>query len=117
MGDRIRLLAMQFYAHHGADDAERALGQRFEVDLELATDLRAAGESDNLDHALDYRAAYELVAAAMTPPCRLLEALAERIAGRVRARWPHVVVTVRVRKPSVPIGGVLAAAEVELTRP
>ena len=117
VSDVIRLTGMQFYAHHGADAGERELGQRFELDVELHLDLRLAGVADDLDATVNYRAVYELVRDAMEPPCLLLEALAERIAEGVRRDFAVAGVTVRVRKPAVPIGGVLAHAEVEIHRP
>ncbi len=107
---------MQFYAHHGADSGEQALGQRFEVDLEIETDLSAAGQSDQLADAVNYREVYELVATCMQPPCQLIEAVAERIAGRVLDRYDIDAVTVWVRKPSVPVGGVIGYSEVEIRR-
>jgi len=116
VGDRIRLTGMQLYAYHGVDPGERELGQRFEIDVELGLDLRAAGTGDDLDATVNYRAVYDLVAAAMDPPCLLLEAVAERIAQGILAGFAVDEVTVRVRKPSVPIGGVLQWAEVEITR-
>ncbi|MCZ7599445.1 MAG: dihydroneopterin aldolase [Gammaproteobacteria bacterium] len=108
---------MQFYAYHGVDPGERELGQRFEVDVELALDLRRAGAGDDLTATVNYRAVYDLAAATMDPPCLLLDAVAERIAAGVLAGFPVDQVTVRIRKPSVPIGGVLRHAEIELTRP
>lgn len=115
-GDVITLTAMQFYARHGADAGERALGQRFEVDVELHADLAAAGASDRLEDAIDYRAVYHLVAELFETPCLLLEAVAERIAAGILAGFAVREVVVRVRKPSVPIGGVLAHAQVEIRR-
>lgn len=116
MADTIRLLGMQFYAWHGADEGERHLGQRFEIDVEMQLDLRPAGETDDLDTTINYREVYHRVAAAMEPPCQLLEAVVERIATLVLDGFPVDQVTVRIRKPAVPIGGVLRCAEVEITR-
>jgi dihydroneopterin aldolase len=116
MSDVIRLTGMQFYAHHGVHPAERELGQRFEVDVELHADLSAAGRDDDLAAAVDYQAVYGRVRDAMEPPCRLLEAVAERIAAAIRGEFAVAAVVVRVRKPSVPMGGVLAGAEVEIRR-
>ena len=59
--DRIRLHNMVFYAYHGVYGAERELGQRFEVDVELETDLQAAGRADDIDLAVDYQNVYTLV--------------------------------------------------------
>ncbi len=116
--DRIRLCAMEFYGYHGALPAERDLGQRFVIDVEMALDLRPAGESDDLRRTVSYADVYDDVRAIVEgPACHLIEAVAERIAARVLAA--HAVVEevrVRVRKPEVPIRGVLDAAEVEIVR-
>ncbi len=116
MNDLIRLIGMQFYAYHGVDAGERELGQRFEIDVELHTDLRPAGGTDDLNLTVNYREVYRFVAAAMDPPCLLIEAVAERLATGILANFAVPSVTVRVRKPSVPIGGVIGFAEVEVTR-
>jgi len=117
VADRIRLANMVFYAYHGAFDAERQLGQRFEVDVDLYTDLRGPGQSDQLADALNYVDVYNLVKNVVTgQPYNLLEALAERIAAALLAAFEVDEVTVRVRKPGAPVGGLLDYAEVEITR-
>lgn len=116
MADTIHLHGLQFYAYHGADPGERELGQRFEIDLELHLDLAPAGRADDLDRTVDYRAVYSLAAAAMEPPAKLIETVAERLATAVLEHFPVDEVTVKVRKPSVPLGGVVAWAGVEIRR-
>ncbi len=54
--DRILLEGMLFSGHHGTLPAERELGQRFAVDVELRCDLRAAGSTDDLAQTVDYGA-------------------------------------------------------------
>ena len=56
--DRILLNGLHFYARHGALAAERELGQRFLVDLELSVDARPAGRSDDLSLTVDYAAVH-----------------------------------------------------------
>jgi len=116
--DAIRLRGMRFYGYHGALPAERELGQRFEVDVELTLDLRPAGQSDDLARTVNYAAVYDDVRQMVEgPPCRLIEALAERIAARVLADYPPVLaVGVRVRKPAAPVAGILETVEVEIER-
>lgn len=119
MTDRIRLNDMVFYAYHGVLPEERALGQRFLVDVELRTDLRPAGSSDNLDRTVNYGDVYERVREIVTgPPCLLIETVAERIAGCILDRYPTVEsVAVRVRKPEVPLqGAILGSSEVWIER-
>ncbi len=115
--DHIRLVNMAFYGHHGVDAEERRLGQQFFVDLDLALDLRAAGRQDDLAATVDYARVYQVVAEVeQARSCRLIEALAEGIAEAVLAQFPVAAVTVRVRKPGAPLGGVLDHVEVEITR-
>jgi dihydroneopterin aldolase len=119
MTDRIRLNEMVFYGYHGVLPEEQALGQRFVVDVELVTDLRAAGVSDDLEQTVNYAAVYTAVRDIVTgPPRKLIEAVAEQIAARILADHAAVErVRVRVRKPAVPIAGsVLGSAEVQIER-
>lgn len=59
--DSILLSGLIFYGHHGVLAAERELGQKFTVDVSLACDLRAAGESDALADTLCYATVHECV--------------------------------------------------------
>ena len=52
--DRILLRGLRVRGHHGVLPHEAQLGQLFEVDLELALDLAAAGRADDLDLTVDY---------------------------------------------------------------
>ncbi len=117
--DRILLEGMVFSGRHGALPAERELGQQFVVDLELRRDLRRAGATDDLAETVDYSQAYRLVRAIVEgAPLKLLEAVAERIAGALLEGYPAVeVVRVKVSKPQVRLdGGVLAGSAVEIVR-
>ena len=116
--DKIRLQGMIFYGYHGVSPEERSVGQRFSVDLEVGTDLRRPGGSDDIGDTVSYTHLYREVSEVMEgPPCNLLEALAERIAERVLGRFPVTSVRVRVGKPSPPIkGATLGVASVEISR-
>lgn len=116
--DRIRIHGIQFHGYHGVHEAERKLGQRFVVDVELALDLRPAGRQDDLAASVDYGQVHALVVEIGTrEQFRLLEALADRIASAALARFPVERVTVRAMKPSPPIPGVIGGVSVEITRP
>lgn len=52
--DRIHLKGMTFFGHHGVLDHEARLGQRFEVDLTMWCNLYTPGESDSLQHTVNY---------------------------------------------------------------
>jgi len=117
MSDVLRLRNMRFYGRHGVLPEEGVLGQRFEVDVEIHLDLRAAGRSDELDQSIDYAAVYGLVSGIVTEErFRLLEALAERIAVRIHDEFGAPEITVRVRKPHPPVPGDFDGVEVEIRR-
>jgi 7,8-dihydroneopterin aldolase/epimerase/oxygenase len=117
--DRILLEGMVFHGRHGTLPAERELGQRFVVDVELGLDLRPAGLSDELARTVDYgevhRRTREIVEG---EPANLIEAVAERIAASVLEHHPPVeCVRVRVSKPDVRLGDtVLRGSAVEIQR-
>ncbi len=115
--DRIALRGMVFYGRHGARSAERELGQRFVVDLEVGADLSEAGRTDDLGRTISYSELYRLAREVVEgEPRNLLEAVGERICERALAYDRALWVRVRITKPSVPIPGALEAAEVELLR-
>jgi dihydroneopterin aldolase len=115
--DRLLLEGMTFFGRHGALPAERDLGGRFGVDVVLEADLAPAGRTDRLEDTVDYVRAYELVREVVEgEPCQLLEAVAERIAGRLLQLERVERATVRVRKRP-PVQGEFNAFAVEVTRP
>ena len=54
---------MSFYGYHGETQAERTLGNRFHVDVEIRMDLSVAGRTDDIADTLDYSRAFGLVRA------------------------------------------------------
>lgn len=117
--DRILLEGMIFFGRHGMLDAERALGQRFAVDIELRCDLRPAGTTDDLGKTVDYSVAHRLAREIVEgPPVGLTETVAERIAGALLERYPRVeAVRVKVAKPQVRLDDtVLVGSAVEIVR-
>ena len=108
---------MAFYGRHGFFPAERELGGRFTVDVELEADLRAAAAGDRLEDTINYVDAYEAVRGVVEgEPCHLLEAVAGRIADRL-LELPRVTrATVRVRK-TPPLPGEFRSFGVEVVRP
>ncbi len=115
--DKIKLTNIIFYAHHGYYKAERELGQRFEVDLEIGCDLRQAAETDDLEKTIDYRQIYSIAKEAFeNNKFKLLETVAQRIAVHILETQPVRDVLIRIRKPHVPLKGFLDHVEIEVYR-
>jgi 7,8-dihydroneopterin aldolase/epimerase/oxygenase len=118
MSDRIILSNMVFQARHGVGAREKVDPQRFEVDVELMSDLQPAGLEDDLARTVDYGAVYDTTRQIVeSTTFNLIEALAEAISHEILGEHELVrEVVVRVRKPEVKLGGPLAYAAVEIRR-
>jgi len=115
--DRIVLSGMTFYCHHGVTPAERQLGQKLIVDVELRLDLSQVGESDDLHQVVNYQKVYEQVRRVATKEeVNLLETIAHRIAERILASFPVQEVVVGVSKPQPPVDGLVEAVRIEIVR-
>jgi 7,8-dihydroneopterin aldolase/epimerase/oxygenase len=116
--DKIFVTQMEFYGYHGVFPEETRLGQRFVVDLMVLVDLRKAGESDELEHSVNYGELYHAVKEVVEgKPYKLVEAVAEKIAETVLKQFTLVTeVTIKVIKPDPPIPGHYRSVAVEITR-
>jgi dihydroneopterin aldolase len=115
--DIIKLTNIIFYAHHGYYKAERELGQRFELDIEVNCDLSKSAQTDDLNSTIDYRKVYEIAKDAFENyKFKLLETVAERIAQQILDKFKVGSVLIRVRKPHVPLKGFLDHVEIEIRR-
>ena len=116
--DRIFLRGMRFMACHGVLPHEREVPQPFEVDVEMGLDLRAAGESDDLDDTVNYAKVYDVVSTVLTVTRKyLIEAIAEEIADDLLRDFDVLrLVRVTVHKPAAPIDGIFSDVGVSILR-
>ncbi|MDD3049845.1 MAG: dihydroneopterin aldolase [Candidatus Cloacimonetes bacterium] len=115
---KIRLNDMVFYGYHGVHPEERTLGQRFIVNVEIATDSSADQNIRDLEDTIDYTAVYALIKEIMeTQKFHLLEVCANTIIDTLLESFDSLQqIKVSIVKPSVPINGHLASVEVEMER-
>ena len=115
--DCVRLNDVALFAHLGVSHAEREVGQRIHLDLELRADLERASRTDALADTVSYESVYRTIQEVVEVSRRkLLETLAADIVDRLFAAYPVERIRIRIRKPNVPFPGSLASAEVELER-
>lgn len=115
--DCIRLTGIDVYAYHGAHPAERELGQRFVIDVELWTDVQLAADSDAMGDAMDYTLVHEkIVEMTGAESFHLIEALAGRICDMLLTDFPIEAATVTVHKPNPPIRNFLGSVSVTIDR-
>ena len=117
MTERIVLKNVAFYGFHGTNAHEAELGQRFFMDVEMFTDLSEGIEHDDLKRTVNYKKVFEDIRnIARNERYQLLESLADSIARTILRRHDVEKVVIRIRKPSVPLEGILDHVEVEVTR-
>jgi len=93
------------------------VGAWFSVDVELALDLTPAALSDDLEATVDYgMVARRVVAVATEQRVRLIERLAGLLSEALLREFPAREVTVRVRKLTAPIDGIVAVPAVQMKR-
>lgn len=116
--DKIYVNQMEFYGYHGVFPEETRLGQRFIVDLMVHVDLKKAGETDELEHSVNYGELFQVCKEIVEgKPFKLVEAVAEKMAESVLRKFPLIAeTTVKVIKPDPPIPGHYKSVAVEITR-
>jgi dihydroneopterin aldolase len=114
---QVFLHGIEFYGYHGVPDAERTVGHRYLVDVELEVDERAS-QSDRVEDTVDYSQIGLLVVEhGMQPGVSTVERLAQVIADAILARYRRVQqVTITVAKPYPPMPVIAQQAGVTLTQ-
>lgn len=117
-GDSLIVRGMRFYGRHGVLKEEKILGQRFNVDVDVGSDLSVAGRTDQLSDTLNYVRVFQVAKEIVEgPPCNLVEKVAQNIADGVLRELPQAQhVRVRIMKPHVALPGVLDGIGVEIVR-
>ncbi len=115
---KIIIEEMEFYAFHGHYQEEQIVGNRFLVDLEMEADLSAAADSDNLDDAVNYQQAYQIIKNEMRrTKSNLLENIGKRILDALFTEMHDIKkATIRVRKLNPPMGGPIKSVGIKMSR-
>ena len=118
MTNIIRIKNATFYAYHGAMKEEQHIGGKFEADVDIYTDFTKAAENDDLELTINYHDVYQYINKIVHDKnYYLIETLATVIADGLIVEFPSVKkVAVRVRKNSVPVGGVIDHVEAEVIK-
>ncbi|MCR5672124.1 MAG: 2-amino-4-hydroxy-6-hydroxymethyldihydropteridine diphosphokinase [Lachnospiraceae bacterium] len=116
--DSIRIEDLEVFARHGVFEEEVSLGQKFLVSAALYFDASDAGKGDDLTKSIDYAEVCSDITKWMkTNRCRLIETVAERLAGKLLKDHSIVKeVEVTVKKPWAPIGLPLECVSITISR-
>jgi FolB domain-containing protein len=101
--DTIIIRDLEALYHVGVPDEERAEPQRLLVSVEMARDFRQAAATDDLQHTINYYAVSQrLLKLGEGRSWKLIETLAEEIAGIVLGEFGATAVAVEVQKFIIP---------------
>ncbi len=116
--DRIALNEMVFYGYHGVRSTEQEQGQRFIVNFCAELDFAEAAVSDDLNQTVSYSDVYkEIKSIVEEKKYKLLERLSYEIIKVLFAKFKKLdYIEIEIKKPSVPIPGVLSSASVTMSR-
>jgi dihydroneopterin aldolase len=118
MIDTIAIHDLRVMTRIGVSEEERAEPRPILINVELRTDVTAAGVSDDLSDTINYHEATVAIADLVRGlEVHLIEHLAERIAGLLHDMYGKVEVTVKVTKESPPVDEDVKAVSVTVERP
>lgn len=116
--DRIALNEMVFYAYHGVRETEQKQGQRFIINFIAELDFAEAAQSDDLNKTVSYSEVYKHIRRIVeNQQYSLLERLSYQLIKELFREFGRLdYIEIEIKKPSVPIPGVLANASVTMSR-
>ena len=117
MSDRIFIEGIKFHGFHGLTKLERQVGVRLAVDVAIELDLEKSGRSDRVGDTLDYRKVHaRVLAIGQGRSHKMLESFALTVIEALLAEFPADRVTVKVRKETPILDGIVDSVGVEMSR-
>jgi len=108
---------MEFHAFHGCLEHEQTLGNTFIVSVIIELDTTHSGETDTLEHTLNYQLVYNAVKAEMEIPSKLIEHAGQRILDHIFNEFPQIQgLEVKLSKMNPPLGGKVDRVTIELSK-
>jgi dihydroneopterin aldolase len=108
---------MEFHAFHGCLEFEQKLGNTFIVTVCMELDTQLAGQTDSLEHTLNYQSVYDVVKREMEISSNLIEHVGQRILDSIFSEFPQIHdLRVKLSKLSPPLGGKVEKVTIELVK-
>ena len=118
MTDVISIRGLRVQTRIGFSVEERATPRDVIINIDIETDTRKAGQSDDLAHTIDYgKGAEEVAELVRASEAKLLEHLAERIAAHFSGTYGVERIIVEVVKDEPPIDERISEVAVRIVRP
>jgi len=109
---------MQFWGTHGYYDEEHIFGSKFVVDIWAESDETGKCQNDDYSTGISYLVLYNAAKKVVTEEQhKMIQRVAQRISDEIFSASSAVEkVTVTVKKPFVPIGGIVEYTGCTITR-
>ncbi|WP_455951592.1 2-amino-4-hydroxy-6-hydroxymethyldihydropteridine diphosphokinase [Eubacterium sp.] len=116
--DCIKIRQLEVFAYHGCMEEEKINGQKFYIDMDLCTDMRKSGVSDELEETVNYAEVCSFVDKYLKENrFNLIEAAAEHTVRELLKRFPKIKgADITINKPSAPIGLPFGNVAVKVSR-
>jgi dihydroneopterin aldolase len=98
----IHLHNLKFYSFHGIHEEEQVLGSEYEVNIDIG--INGDEKILHLHQTINYVSVYDIIKKQMDHPTPLLETLAQKIAGQIKAfdnRIKSIIICIKKINPPV----------------
>lgn len=114
---RLTINNIEYYAYHGVKEEERKLGGKYQIDLDMYYDAKAAVINDDVNYAINYEEAMFCISSiVLEENYALVETIASEILSALMDKFEFMMkATVRVRKLTVPMRRAIGFVECEQT--
>jgi dihydroneopterin aldolase len=117
LNDRIFIEGIKFHGYHGLTRLERQIGVRLSVDISIWIDLQRSARTDRVRYTVDYRKVHErVVEIGRGPSHKLLESFVASVLDALFKEFSADRISVRVRKETPVLDGIVDSVGVELER-
>jgi dihydroneopterin aldolase len=107
---------MRFHSFHGHYAEEQSVGNDYDIDIILETDIEYSSLEDDLNNTINYEKVYSICKNEMSKPRRLIETVGNEIIKEIELNFPLVRKTsIILRKNNPMLGGLVEHAAVELS--
>lgn len=116
--DSLKIKGLEIFAHHGVFPAEKELGQKFIIDLQLDYDMTKAGRTGDLTQSVHYGdLSQQLTSWCQSRQEDLIETVAYHLVEQIFSHYPLVSrVSLTLKKPWAPVHLPLETCAVTLVR-
>lgn len=113
----IRINNMVVYGHNGVYPEERKLGQKLEIDVDLAYPIETKVRHDDLDETISYSDVYKSVQHFVDDHSyKLIESLANNLLHYLLDNYKTAeAIKLRIRKYGVPMAGAYDNVEIQVS--